>query len=349
GRERDRATEKSSMSDPIGLGVEEPADRHGAFPRLDDEQRARLRAAGEMRAVESGEVLFRDGDAGYDFFVVESGAVAIVQGYGQENRVVAIHGAHRFLGELTLLTGSPAYLTAVVRDAGEVIQVPIARLIELVSEDEEPLLASLGVEPSETPVVIGGQGVLRNPSNGQVADMLGLGSRGAPPAMCDLVIVGGGPAGLAAALYGASEGLDTQAIDAVALGGQASTSARIENYLGFPTGISGSELAERAALQARRLGARLVVPAEAVGLERENSHHSVQLASGEVVNGRTVMVASGAQYRKLDVPDLELFEGVGVYYAATQAEAQMCAGDPVIVVAGGNSAGQAAMFRSRNS
>jgi thioredoxin reductase (NADPH) len=397
------------MSEPLGVGVDEPPDRHGAFPRLDEEQRARLRAVGEVRAVRPGEVLFRDGDAGYDFFVVESGVVAIIQGYGQENRVVAVHGPHRFLGELNLLTGSPAYLTAVVRDAGEVIQVPAARLVQLVSEDEElsnlilraymsrreilidlgagvklvgsrysrdtrrlreflarnrmpyhwmdleedeeadTLLAALGVEPAETPVVIGGQDVLRNPSNGQLAAMLGLGSRGAPPAMCDLVIVGGGPAGLAAALYGASEGLDTQAIDAVAFGGQAGTSSRIENYLGFPTGISGSELAARAGLQARRLGARLVVPAEAVGLAREEGHYGVQVAGGEVVNGRTVIVATGAQYRRLDVPDLERYEGVGVYYAATQAEAQLCSGDPVLIVGGGNSAGQAAMFLSQHA
>ena len=397
------------MTQPLGLGIDEPENRHGAFPRLTEEQLREMRAVGEVRAVEPGEVLFREGDPAYDFFVVDSGAVAIVDGYGQEDRVIAVHGARRFLGELNLLTGSPPYLTAVVRDAGEVIQMPVTRLRELVSEDEDlsnlilraylsrrsilidlgagvrlvgsrysqdtrrlreflarnrmpyhwmdleddeeadKLLRTLGVEPGETPVVIGGDHVLRNPTGAELGAMLGLGSRGAPPQMCDLVIVGGGPAGLAAALYGASEGLDTQAIDSVALGGQASTSARIENYLGFPTGISGSELAERAALQARRLGARLVVPAEAVGLKRENSHLSVQLASGEVVNGRTVMVASGAQYRKLDVPDLELFEGVGVYYAATQAEAQMCAGDPVIVVGGGNSAGQAAMFLSRNS
>jgi thioredoxin reductase (NADPH) len=397
------------MSRPLGLGMDEPADRHGAFPRLDEEQRARMRAAGEVRAVRPGEVLFGEGDAGYDFFVVESGAVAIVDGYGHENRVVAVHGPHRFLGELNLLTGSPAYLTAVVRDAGEVIQMPAARLREIVAEDEElsnlilraylarrsilidlgagvkvvgsrysrdtrrlreflarnrmpyhwmdleddeeadTLLLALGVEPAETPVVVGGRGVLRNPSNAQLAAMLGLGSRGAPPAMCDLVIVGGGPAGLAAAVYGASEGLDTQAIDAVAFGGQAGTSTRIENYLGFPTGISGSELAERAALQARRFGARLVVPAEAVGLEREDGHYAIKLAGGEVVNGRTVIVATGAQYRKLDVPLLERYEGVGVYYAATQAEAQMCAGDQVLIVGGGNSAGQAAMFLSRHA
>src|SRR5438270_13571820 len=125
------------MTEPLGLGMEEPADRHGAFPRLDDEQRARLRAAGAVRAVESGDLLFREGEAGYDFFVVESGAVAIVQGYGRENRVIAIHGPHRFLGELNLLTGSPAYLTAVVRDPGEVIEISAASLRSLLAEDEE--------------------------------------------------------------------------------------------------------------------------------------------------------------------------------------------------------------------
>ncbi len=397
------------MSDPLGLGMEEPADRDGAFPRLGDDQRARLRAVGEVRTVSPGDVLFADGDADYPFFVVESGAVAIVQGYGRENRVVVIHGPHCFLGELNLLTGSPATLSAVVRDAGEVIEVPAARLRKLVSEDQdlsnlilraylarrsilidlgagvklvgsryssdsrrlrefltrnrvpyqwmdldgdeeaEKLLQALGVEPAETPVVIGGRDVLRNPTNGRVAQMLGLGSRGDPPAMCDLVIVGGGPAGLAAALYGASEGLDTQAIDAVAFGGQASTSARIENYLGFPTGISGSELGERAELQARRLGARLVVPAPAVGLEQNDGHFAIELADGSVVNGRTVIVATGAQYRKLALPDLERYEGLGVYYAATQAEAQLCYGDPVVIVGGGNSAGQAAMFMSRDA
>jgi len=394
------------MSDPLGLGVEEPENRNGAFPRLDE---ARLRALGTVREVQSGEVLFRDGDAGYDFFVVESGAVAIVQGYGSENRVIAVHGAHRFLGELNLLTGARAYLTAVVRDPGEVIQVPLAALRAASHEDEElsniilraflarrtflieadagvkvvgsryssdsrrlreflqrnrvpyqwmdlesdaeadTLLQTLGIGPTETPVVIGADGVLRNPSNGELAAALGLGARGAPPAMCDMVIVGGGPAGLAAAVYGASEGFDTQVIDAVAFGGQAGTSPHIANYLGFPTGISGSELAERAMLQAAAFGARLVVPAEAVGFAREDGHYAIRLASGDTLNGRTVIVATGAQYRKLDVPDLELYEGVGVYYAATQAEAQLCAGTALLVVGGGNSAGQAAISLSRHA
>jgi thioredoxin reductase (NADPH) len=167
--------------------------------------------------------------------------------------------------------------------------------------------------------------------------------------MCDLVIVGGGPAALAAALYGASEGLDTQLIDAVAFGGQAGTSSRIESYLGFPAGISGSELTQRAMLEATKFGARLVVPAEAVGLGRENGHFAIYLAGGEVVHGRTLIVATGARYRKPVVPELERFEGVGVYYAATQSEAQMCFGDPVLIVGGGNSAGQAAMFLSQHS
>ena len=138
-------------------------------------------------------------------------------------------------------------------------------------------------------------------------------------------------------------------IDKIAFGGQASTSARIENYLGFPTGISGGELAERATLQARRLGARMVVPAKAVGLTADNGHYAIELADGSAVNGRTLIVATGAQYRKLDLPELDRYEGVGVYYAATQAEAHMCAGDPVLIVGGGNSAGQAAMFLSHRA
>src|SRR3954451_3050425 len=125
------------MSEVLGEGVEEPSDRNGAFPRLSEDQRARLRAVGTVRAVEPGEILFAEGEAGYPFLVVESGAVTIVDGYGRENRVVAVHGPHRFLGELNLLTGAPAYLTAVVRDAGEVIQMPAARLRELVAADEE--------------------------------------------------------------------------------------------------------------------------------------------------------------------------------------------------------------------
>jgi thioredoxin reductase (NADPH) len=394
----------------LGTGLAEPIDRNGAFPRLTDEQRSRLRALGSSEPIEPGQVLFREGDEAYDFFVIEDGAVAMVDGYGAANRVIAVHGRHRFLGELNLLTGSSVFLTAVVRDAGEVTRVPADVLRRVIGDDEElsniivrallerrsiligletghrvigsrystdsrrlreflarnrvpyhwfdleddeeaaELIEAAGVEPRETPVVLlSGGDVLRNPSNAELARGIGLGARGEPPALCDLVVVGGGPAGLAAALYGASEGLDTQAVEGTAFGGQASTSSRIENYLGFPAGISGGELTERAQLQAAKFGARLVVPAQAVAITAEDGHYAIELSSGDYVRGRTVVVATGAQYRRLDLADLERFEGNGVYYAATQAEAQQCANEPVVVVGGGNSAGQAALFLAQRT
>jgi thioredoxin reductase (NADPH) len=394
----------------FGVGDPETVNRDGAFPRLDADQRARLRAAGHVRDVEAGEVLFAEGDEGVDFFVIESGTVVIVQGAGQENRVIGVHGRHRFLGELSLVTGQRLYLTATVRDPGQVIQVPVARLRQIVAEDKglsdvilgafiarrsmlidigtglkligsrysndsqrlrqflarnrmphqwidleedqeaEALLTGLAVESHETPVVLLGAGqILHKPSNAELATAIGLSSPGSAPELCDVVVVGSGPAGISAALYAASEGLDVLTVEAVASGGQAGTSARIENYLGFPAGISGSELAERAGIQAAKFGARLTVPATAVGLESDEGRHRIELSNGEVVSGRTVVVATGAQYRRLEVPRLEEFEGVGVYYAATPAEARLCAGDSVVIVGGGNSAAQAAVFLSERT
>ncbi len=221
-----------------------------------------------------------------------------------------------------------------------------------VEEDEstEALLRELDVAPDETPVVIwrGGQ-VLRNPSNAELAELIGLKPSAPGPGICDLVVVGAGPAGLAAAVYAASEGLATIVVEAVATGGQAGTSSRIENYPGFPAGISGSELADRAVVQARRFGARITVPVEATGLERGNGHHIVKLDDGEDVLSRTALIATGVRYRKLDVPRLEELEGTSVYYAATPIEGQLCQGDPVAVVGGGNSAGQATMFLIRHA
>ncbi len=395
---------------PIGAGDAETVDREGAFPRLDDSQRARLRELGRVRTVEAGEVLFAAGDASSDFFVIESGAVTIVQGLGAENRVIAVHGHHRFLGELGLLTGQRLYLSGVVRDPGEVIQVPLDDLRRIVTEDKtlsdvilgafmarrsilidvgagikligsrfspesrrlreflarnrmphqwvdleqdeeaEALLHGLGIQPEETPVVIGSDGeILRNPSNAELGRAIGLGSPGASPPLCDVVVVGAGPAGLAASLYAASEGLDVQCVEAVASGGQAGTSARIENYLGFPAGVSGSELAQRAGVQALKFGSRLAVPAAAISLASTPGRHEIKLSNGDIATGRTVVIASGAQYRRLDVSRLDEFEGGGIYYAATQAEGQLCSGDPVVIVGGGNSAGQAAMFLSQST
>jgi thioredoxin reductase (NADPH) len=167
--------------------------------------------------------------------------------------------------------------------------------------------------------------------------------------MFDLVVVGSGPAGLAAAVYGASEGLRTVCLDAISVGGQAGSSSRIENYAGFPNGISGEELTGRAAVQAMRLGARLNSPCEVVGLSPEPGFHVVQLSDGSEIPTRAVIVASGARYRRLPVDCLERFEGAGVYYAATDLEARVCDGSSVIVLGGGNSAGQAAIYLAQHN
>ncbi len=386
----------------------EMPDRDGAFPELTEDQLARLETEGTRCHTHAGEVLFREGDEQYDFHVVLDGKVAVVEDRGgPRERLIAVHGPRRFLGELGLLTGQAAFFTAVVREPGEVLVVPVERLRSLLSQDSElgdlllrayflrrelligrgagfriigssfspdarrlrefvarnrlphrwidlerdasaeALLREVGVAPQETPVVIWRGEVMRNPSNAELARTVGLSTTQSERTLCDLLVVGSGPAGLAASVYGASEGLDTVALDALATGGQAGTSSRIENYLGFPAGISGADLAERAAIQARKFGARIVVPAEAVALESVEDHYLVRLADDREILARTIVIASGARYRKLPVPRLEEFEDVSVYYAATLPEARACAGDPIVVVGGGNSAGQATLFLSR--
>jgi thioredoxin reductase (NADPH) len=189
-----------------------------------------------------------------------------------------------------------------------------------------------------------GKAVLKNPTNAELARIIGLKVDAPRERTYDLVVVGTGPAGLGASVYGASEGLSTLALESVALGGQAGTSSRIENYLGFPAGLSGFELASRALIQADKFGARTAVPQEAIGLRREDGHYRIELSEGGEVAARSVIAATGARYRRLEVLGLERFEGVSVHYAATEVEAQSCEGEEVAVVGGGNSAGQAALF-----
>ena len=385
----------------------ETPDVYGAYPRLSELQIEALAGLGSRRRVEEGTLLYRQGDRRCDFFVILEGLVAILEA---PDRVIGVHGRGRFLGELNLLTGEVAFVTAEVRQAGEVLDVPLEPLRNLVAEDTalgdlilrayvtrrtiliglgsgfkligsrfspdtrrlrefaarnrlphtwidlesdtgaESLLRQLGIEPGDTPVVIWrGEQVLRNPTNAELARVIGLYVGPSTQRRWDLVVVGAGPAGLAASVYGASEGLATITLDAVATGGQAGTSPRIENYLGFPSGISGGELADRAVIQAEKFGAQIDVPATAVGLAEQDGYHLVELDDGSTLSSRTVLIAAGARYRKLEVTGQERFEGIGVYYAATQLEANRCRGDPVVVVGGGNSAGQASLFVAKHA
>jgi thioredoxin reductase (NADPH) len=383
----------------------ETPDLTGAFPRLEESQLQTLEGAGERRPVPHGEVLIAEGEREDTFYVLLSGRVAVAEGVGTpDQRVVRLHGPGRFLGDLGMLTGQPAYATSIVADPGEVLAIPAERLRAVVAaapsfgdlvlralllrrglalgegmgfriigsrysaaswqlrefatrnrlphkfvdlEADPPaegLLRGLGLTPDDTPVVLFRNRLLRNPSPADLAAEFGLREVDSGEKVYDLVVVGAGPAGLAAAVYGASEGLDTAVLDGVAPGGQAARTSCIENYLGFPSGISGGELADRAVLQVEKFGARRSVPSEVVAMEERNGNHVLRFADGGELAARTVIVASGVRVRRLPVPGLEQFEDTCVYYAATPIEAQQCVGDPVVVVGGGNSGGQAAVF-----
>jgi thioredoxin reductase (NADPH) len=376
-------------------------------PMLREDQIEVLNSYGRTRKTEVGEVLFRAGDTSNDFIVVLEGEVEVIDDFAGDARTIGVFRAGRFPGELNMLTGQAMYLTAVVRQGGEVLEIPREKLKEVVTEEPnlsdvilkaflarraylmragvglriigsrhsadatrlreiaarnrvphawieleenpeaaEALLERFGAKPSETPVTVWqGEEVLKNPTNAEFARTTGLAIDAPRDRTYDLVVVGAGPAGLGAAVYGASEGLSTLALESTALGGQAGTSSRIENYPGFPAGLSGFELASRVLVQADKFGARAAVPQEAVGLRRgEDGLYRIALSEGGEVSAHSVIIATGAHYRRLGVPQLERFEGVSVHYAATQAEVQSCEGEEVAVVGGGNSAGQAVLF-----
>jgi thioredoxin reductase (NADPH) len=211
--------------------------------------------------------------------------------------------------------------------------------------DVQTVLDHFGIRVEEIPVLICREDlVLRNPTNAEAAACFGFNVGINEGDVYDLIVVGAGPSGLAAALYGASEGLKVLVVESDAPGGQAGTSSRIENYLGFPAGISGQDLAARAFVQAERFGAQIAIARTARRLKCGSEPYAIDLDDGGSVHGRSIIVAAGARYRKLDLPNLTQFEGVGVYYGATQVEGQMCGGEEVAIVGGGNSAGQAAVF-----
>jgi thioredoxin reductase (NADPH) len=384
----------------------------GRSPVLDAAQLGVLRGYGSERDVAGGDVLFADGDEAYDLIVLLAGTADIIEGYGHPGAsVVASYGPSEFLGEIGMLTGQRAFLSAVATSAGRVLAVPVAqlrrvmaqepglsdlilrtfllrhsilmsrgtgltligsrfdpdtrRLLEVLarnrlvwnwldleaSPEAEQILQGLDVPVADLPIIIvPGGPVLRNPGSRALLDALAIsGSAGSyPPGVCDLLVVGAGPAGLAASVYGASDGLATTLAEDTALGGQAGTSSRIENYLGFPAGLSGEELTTRGTLQAQKFGVRIKLAAKAASLSFEDGVHRVTFDDGGAIQARSVIIATGARYNRLPLDSLAEFEGVGVYYAATQAEAQACRTGPVAIVGGGNSAGQAALFLSRS-
>ncbi len=216
-------------------------------------------------------------------------------------------------------------------------------------KEVQNLLDNFQIDSREIPVLIcQGKIVLRNPSNQQIAECLGFNESVDQTQVRDIIIIGAGPSGLAAAVYGASEGLDVLVLDAYSPGGQAGSSSRIENYLGFPTGISGQELAARAYHQAQKFGAKILI-SKGTRLLCNRKPYIVELENGAQIPTRTIVVATGAEYRKPQLKNLSRFEGAGVYYGATFMEAQLCTGEEVIVVGGGNSAGQAAVFLSQTT
>jgi thioredoxin reductase (NADPH) len=381
-----------------------------AFPKLDDTQIAALGKFAKLRTVQPGETLIAAGERDYNFFVIKSGEVDVVDNSSGQEVVVAVHERQEFTGDVDMLTGRTAIASVVARTACEVYEISpedlrrilgelpkvsdvllrafimrrqlleesgfsavrvvgsrysrdTHRIRQFLAKNKVPfswidlendsqvdaLLNQFRVTPDQTPVVVCcGNMILRNPSNAEVGELLGI-KKPLREAMYDLAIVGAGPAGLAAAVYGASDGLKTVILDKSGPGGQASCTSRIENYMGFPTGLSGSDLANRAVLQAEKFGARLSAPAPVVQLSSENGYHVLRLESGEEVHTKCVLISSGATYRKLDVEGSDRFEGSGVYYAATSVEAQLCRDAQVVIVGGGNSAGQAAVYLSERA
>jgi thioredoxin reductase (NADPH) len=301
----------------------------------------------EARVIEGGEVIELDRDHLLSLVQMEPALSEILMKAFILRRVELIaHG----LGDVVVVGSMHCAGTLRVKEFLTRNGHPHSYLDLDTSADVQVLLDRFHVAPEDVPVVIcRGTLVLRNPSNAAIADCLGLNEAVDAVAPRDLVIVGAGPAGLAAAVYGASEGLNVLMVDASAPGGQAGSSSKIENYLGFPTGISGAELTGRAYQQTQKFAASFLVAREARRLLCERRPYSIEVSDGTRLSARTVILASGARYRKLPVANLTRFEGAGIYYGATPMEQQLCADQEVIVVGGGNSAGQAAVFLAETS
>ena len=359
------------------------------FPTLTAAQIARIAQVGVSRPIVPGDVLVEAGDHLVPFFVVTSGEIEIIQRGRGGDALIAVHGPGKFTGEANLIIGRRSLMRAVASKAGEVIQLTREQLLDLVQTDaavSEILMRAfiyrrleLATQGIGDVALVGSMycaGTLRIKEfltrNGHpfryldldrdpdaqalldalhiaIADCLGFNESIDRTQVRDVVIVGAGPAGLAAAVYAASEGLGALVIEASSPGGQAGSSSRIENYLGFPMGISGQELAGMAFAQAEKFGAEVLIARGATALTCDRKPYRLEIGDGTCVAARSVIIATGAHYRKPDLPNLSSFEGAGVYYNATFMEAQLCGADEVIVVGGANSAGQAAVFLSQTA
>jgi thioredoxin reductase (NADPH) len=386
-------------------------DSDRVVPELTDAQWDRLVRYGVEADVAAGEILVRSGDRWYDLILIESGEVEVVRDALPwiDETIIAAIGERTFFGELGLLNGQRAFLTARASKPGRMFRVDHASLQRLMAEDDElcdillrtmwarrealrkgpaaltlkiigtsrsagshalrryaerlelaytwvdaedpatsAALAGHGFTPEDLPVaIVQGENVLRA-TPGQVAEMLGLAYVNDDDGAADLAVVGGGPAGLAAAIYGASEGLRTVLLDSIAPGGQSAATSRIENYLGFPFGVSGDALTGQASLQALKFGVRVFAPCEAASLEWSPDPLTLSLSDGTLVRARAVVVTTGAQYRTLELDRWGQFEGAGIFHAATPLELRQVVGAPVVVVGGANSAGQAALYLAAN-
>lgn len=381
-------------------------------PTLTDDQWARLSAIGTTEEVAEGDYVFRSGDTDYDLILVEEGEIEIVRDALKwvDEVVISRMGPRSFAGELGLLNGQGAFLSARATGPGRVRRITRAELRRLMNEDDDlcdlilhalwarreslrngPAAMTLkfvgyssssdflalrrfaerldlvhvavAVPPDGIEYLVGhsipednlplafiqGEPMPRA-TPGAVAERLGLSYQANADEVVDLVVVGGGPAGLAAAIYGASEGLSTVLLDAVAPGGQAAATSRIENFLGFPFGVSGGDLIGQATLQALKFGVRVYAPCEAVSLDTVDGGHEldITLADGRIIRARAAVITSGAAYRRLALDRWSDFERAGIYYAATPLELRQVTGAPVVVVGGANSAGQAALYLAAN-
>jgi thioredoxin reductase (NADPH) len=375
------------------------------FPRLGEEEIARLSRFGEPRSFRSGDLVVSPGQVSPGLILILSGKLEVIRTGGGEGTHIVTHERGDFSGELANLSGRPSLTKARALSDIEALVIPPAKLRALliseadlgerimralilrrvglieagagpiiVGDEHHPdvlrltnflrrnghpyealdpasdscastLVERFHVEPEQLPIVLcpGGQ-LLRNPSEDQLARCVGLVGVLDSERLYDLIVIGAGPAGLATSVYAGSEGLSVLVIDCRSFGGQAGASARIENYLGFPTGISGMALMGRAFSQAQKFGVEMAIPDEAVRLRCGNEPCQIELATGEKVQARAIVIATGARYRRLEVDRLEEFEGAAIHYWASPLEADLCANEEVVLVGGGNSAGQATVF-----